>query len=105
MKHETWNKQQRFFCYVFHVTCYVSLSCLYTVPSTPLTNFPDVCPENVFASSMASLMATLGGTSSLLLYKSSYKPILNTFRSMMGIWEIGHSGAAFSMMASISKRC
>jgi len=50
---------------------------------------------------MASFMATFGGTSSLSAYKSSDKPMRKTFLSIIAIWAIGHSGAAFSMTLSI----
>src|SRR5215207_3171827 len=63
-----------------------------TVPSTPFTNFPDVSPPYDLASSIASLMATFGGTSDM--FKSSKIATRRTLRSTVASWATGNWGAA-----------
>ena len=87
------------FCSLFSIS-----SSLYTVPNTPLTNLPELSPPKDFANSIASLIATFGGTSYFLAYNNSKSPILKTFRSMIPICSRGHSGAAFPIILSISSR-
>ena len=75
---------------------------LYIAPRTPLTNFPDDSPPNVFAISIASLIATLEGMSSFS--SSSNIPILKIFLSTFVIWSRGHSVAYLTIFWSISSR-
>ena len=76
----------------------------YTEPSTPLTNLPLDSPPNILASSMASLIATLAGTSFVSPKRSSKSPRRRTLRSTMEIWSIGQSGANFSITVSSFSR-
>src|SRR3989338_94667 len=81
-----------------------SPSSLYTLPRAPFTNFPLFSPPNVLASSIASLIATLAGTSLRSENKSSASPIRRTLRSTTEILSSGQSGAAFSIILSKSVR-